>query len=104
MRSLIGKRIYIDTNAIIYFGEGRSIFGESARAVFQQAALGGMALVTSELTVAEVLVVPMRYSRDDLIAGGCDAFLTQDRDLQSLASTIRMVRLSEMDPASGPAS
>ncbi len=73
MRDLFGKRVYVDANDIIYFGEGHPVFGEPARTIFEQAALDRLSLVTSELTVAEVLVVPYRARNNELVAAYLEA-------------------------------
>jgi predicted nucleic acid-binding protein len=52
--------IYLDSNIVIYFVEGRSPFRESAEAVVAGAQALGNRLMTSELTVAECLYRPYK--------------------------------------------
>lgn len=68
MERLVGARIYMDTNTFIAFAEGV----ESARApvsdLFSGADSKKWQLVTSELTLAEVLIRPLRLGQQELIA------------------------------------
>ena len=68
MNRLLGQRVYVDANAIIYFAEMHPTFGEPMRAGFQMARQGEATLVTSELPLAEVLVLPIKANRQDLVA------------------------------------
>jgi predicted nucleic acid-binding protein len=60
-----GKRVYMDANVFVYAIEGNAIFPELAR-VFQAFGDGIFEIVTSELTLAEVLVKPIREQRHDV--------------------------------------
>lgn len=73
MQDLLGKRLYVDANALIYFGEGHPTLGEAARAVFEQAAKDKLWLVTSELTIAEVLVLPFKARQDAMVTAYLEA-------------------------------
>jgi predicted nucleic acid-binding protein len=53
---LVGKRIYIDTNILIYFVEGFEIYKNVLVELFEMARRGSVWFVTSELTLLEVLV------------------------------------------------
>lgn len=66
-----GTRIYLDANVLIEFVE-RADAG-LARLV-SDARAGRIALVTSELTLAEVIVVPMRDGASGLLAQYRDLF------------------------------
>ena len=57
---LLGPRVYLDTNIIIYVVEGYELHAEALKAVLAELDAGGIVAVTSELTVAEVLVKPPR--------------------------------------------
>src|SRR5436305_2803354 len=56
----LGKKVYLDANIIIYSVEGFADLADQIRALL--AALDGMEIVavTSELTLAEVLVKPLK--------------------------------------------
>jgi len=57
---LKGDRIYVDTNIWIYALEGFSDYKNSLIALSEAVAAGKLALVTSELSLAEVLVKPIK--------------------------------------------
>lgn len=59
MDVLVGDRIYLDTNIIIYALEGYSEYISSLEQLFTAIDEGKMGAVTSELTLAESLVKPM---------------------------------------------
>ncbi|BDA82664.1 hypothetical protein Sa4125_02060 [Aureimonas sp. SA4125] len=58
-------RVYLDTNAIIAFVEEQH---KSLRSIFEMSEKGMCHLVTSQITLAEVLVRPMKEKQDWLIA------------------------------------
>ena len=68
MTSLAGQTVYLDANAFIFFGEGHPVLAPHLRTMFQEMDAGRVTVVTSELTLAEVLVLPLRNSRPDLVA------------------------------------
>ncbi len=53
-------RIYLDTNALIAALEGEDTVAELVRRLLESAAAGRTSFVTSELTLAELLVEPLR--------------------------------------------
>lgn len=60
LETLQGNRIYIDTNIWIYALEGYSAFRTDLMQLFEQIQSGKLMGVTSELTLAELLVQPCR--------------------------------------------
>ncbi|MBF2090300.1 MAG: type II toxin-antitoxin system VapC family toxin [Synechococcales cyanobacterium K44_A2020_017] len=60
LEALQGDRIYLDTNAWIYALEGYSVFRPELTQLFGQIQSGALRGVTSELTLAELLVKPYR--------------------------------------------
>lgn len=56
INGLVGKRVYIHTNILIYFVEGFEIYKNILIALFEMARRGSVQFVTSELTLLEVLV------------------------------------------------
>ena len=58
LTALQGDRIYLDTNAWIYALEGYSEFRPELTRLFEQMQAGTMIGITSELTLAELLVKP----------------------------------------------
>ena len=59
-----GNRIYLDTNTWIYALEGYSEFRSELTLLFEQIQTGALTGITSELTLAELLVKP--YQDQDL--------------------------------------
>lgn len=60
LNDLLGKRVYLDTNIIIYAIEGYETYAGPIKALLRALTDGEIVAVTSELTVAEVLVKPKR--------------------------------------------
>jgi len=71
----------VDTSIFIYFIEEHPKFLPLLLPLFREADEGRKELVTSALTLLEVLVVPYR-SGDHLLAGRYEALLTQSRGLR----------------------
>lgn len=68
---LDGTRAYLDANVLIAFVERRH---ERLAAIVVRARAGRLSLVTSELTLAEVIVLPLRDGDDGLLANYRDLF------------------------------
>lgn len=64
----VDQRVYVDTDAFVYFLERHPVFYERVLPLFEAAAQGSLQLVTSELTVAELLVQPYKMGRADIAA------------------------------------
>lgn len=73
----VDHRVYADTNAFVYFLERHPAFYDRVLPFFEAAAQGKLQLVTSELTVAELLVQPYKMGRAD-IAATYRRFLTDE--------------------------
>ena len=56
----LGTRVYLDTNIIVYAVEGYETSASPIKSLLQGLTSGKIIAVTSELTVAEVLVKPKR--------------------------------------------
>src|SRR5258705_1487263 len=78
MADLGGGRVGADTSIFIYFIEEHPRFLPLVEPLFREVSAGRKELVTSALTLLEVLVVPYR-SGDHLLAGRYEALLTQSR-------------------------
>lgn len=72
--------IAIDTAILIYYIERHERFGEVVRPLFEAADRGDVELVTSTVTLLEVLVVPYRTG-DSRLAERYEALLTRSRGL-----------------------
>lgn len=73
--SLPGNRVYLDTCIFIYAMEGFPDWELQLRALFEQADAAALHVVTSELTLAEVLVKPIADGNEPL-ARAYEAILT----------------------------
>jgi len=60
LTALTGSRIYLDANVFIYAVEGLQPFAARLAGLFVRFDRGELHAITSELTVAEVLVKPVR--------------------------------------------
>lgn len=58
--SLRGDLIYLDSNIWIYASESFAAYSQSLTALFEAADAGLLTIVTSELTLAEILVRPIK--------------------------------------------
>ncbi|HUG39898.1 MAG TPA: PIN domain-containing protein [Longimicrobiales bacterium] len=70
----------IDTAIVIYLMERHARFAPVVRPLFEAADRGEVALVTSGVTLLEVLVVPLRAG-DEALADRYEALLTRGRGL-----------------------
>ena len=73
--------VALDTVAFIYYIEDHPAYAPPLDALFRQADAGSRLLVTSALTILEVLVIPYRSGRMDL-ASRYEAVLTRSRGLR----------------------
>jgi predicted nucleic acid-binding protein len=63
-----GSRLYLDSNCLIYYAEAHPQFGTAMQQLVSRAMAGHYRLYSSELTLAEVLTIPLRSGRNDLVA------------------------------------
>jgi len=71
--SELGQRVYLDSN--IYAIEGFADYAEQIRALLEAMDTGEIVAVTSELTLAETLVKPIK-DQNSAIQQACRTFLT----------------------------
>jgi predicted nucleic acid-binding protein len=83
--------IAVDTALFIYFIEEHPRFLAPVRALFARADAGDLEIVTSALTLHEVLVVPHR-SGDRALAARYDALLTRSRGVKVVDLTRDQLR------------
>jgi predicted nucleic acid-binding protein len=57
------RRVYIDTAPLIYFMENNPLYEKPLEAFFSLMNDGGVRVITSTMTLAEVLVTPYRYKQ-----------------------------------------
>lgn len=58
--TVLGQRVYLDTNIIIYIVEGFPAYLDQMQALMAAVNTGEVVAVTSELTLAETLVKPLK--------------------------------------------
>lgn len=95
-----GTRIYLDANIAIYFVEAFPEYLAQVQAVFAAVVAADAILVSSELTLAEMLVKPLRDQRPDIVRE-YEGFLTDgeiellpvDRAVLRQAAELRAILL-----------
>ena len=72
--------VYLDSNVIIYSAERVAPYDNLVKPVWDAARSGQFGIVTSEITLVETLVIPIR-SGDALLEAGFRALLTHSQEL-----------------------
>ncbi len=67
INKLRGSRVYFDANPIIYFIEQNTQFTEAVTPIFEMIGDGSILAFTSELSLTEVLIKPIRDNRIQVI-------------------------------------
>lgn len=96
---MIGVRLYWDTNAFIRMVEADDVVARELGRIFARAIEGEISIFSSELTLAELLVAPLRGPEDDLIetyrdlfeGGGGVTVIGVDRQVLLAAAQIRAI-------------
>lgn len=73
MTRLIGRTVYLDSNVFIYAVERVPPYAEAFRPLFRSVLAGETPAVTSEVTLAEILVKPFRTRDAQLMTAFEDA-------------------------------
>jgi len=68
LADILGRTVYLDTNIFIYAVEGYAPEAVFLRELFAALEEGRFAAITSELSLAEVLVKPFELGREDVVA------------------------------------
>ena len=82
---MLGKRVYFDTNAIIYFLEQNVQFYDVVLEIFKLIGTDDISALTSEFTLTEILIKPIRENERALIQNIKDLLL--DREFFTLTET-----------------
>jgi predicted nucleic acid-binding protein len=93
MTDLGRGRTGVDTSIFIYLIEEHPRFLSLVEPIFEEATLGARELVTSALTLLEVLVVPFRASNPKL-AGRYEALLTNSKGIAMVDLTRDQLRFA----------
>jgi len=93
-----GSLLYLDTNCIIYSVERTAPYADILLPLWQDASIGSIRLVTSSLTLLEVIVGPLRAG-DELLEVGYRRLLQQTTDpiLEKAARIRATLRLRTPD-------
>jgi len=68
IKKLLGKKVYLDANIFIYTIEHSDIYKPLLTELFKQIDYGNIQAITSELTLAEVLVKPFADENTELVS------------------------------------
>jgi predicted nucleic acid-binding protein len=95
-----GHSIYLDANVLIYAVEGSANYAASLEALLDAADQGAVSLVTSEFTLAEVLVGPMRTGNDEHLAV-YEQLLSSNQSIKLVPVDLSVLRLCAEIRATG---
>ena len=79
LAAILGRTVYLDTNIFIYTVEGYAPEETFLRELLAALEDGRFTAVTSELTLAEVLVKPFELGREDVAAAYIELLTASDR-------------------------
>ncbi|MGD9731604.1 MAG: type II toxin-antitoxin system VapC family toxin [Desulfamplus sp.] len=88
LNSLHGKTIGLDTSPLIYFIEENQKYIENVRLFFEQMDKGNFLVVTSTITLLEVLVHPLRNNNRELVKEYRDILLNSKLVTLEVSSAI----------------
>ena len=89
IEKLYGTTVGLDTAPLIYFIEKNSIYLDLVRPFFQAVELGEFQVVTSTLTLTEVLVHPYKYGNQTL-AHLYSGILLHQRNLKTFSVSVEI--------------
>jgi len=99
-----GAIVYLDTNVVIYLTEGNAAFKSSIEHVFLAIEQAQARVVTSELTLTEALVKPLRDQNHAVLQAYDDLFdhliemIPIDRQVLYLSATLRAASPKQKTP------
>jgi hypothetical protein len=85
--------VAVDTPIFIYMMEEHPVYLPEVEPLFEQAAAGKRELVTSSLTLLELLVIPYR-SGNRRLAAQYEAILTQGRGIRMVDISLEQLRIA----------
>ena len=75
VKRLSGRIVAIDSAPLIYFMERHPVFFEPVRPFFEGLNRGEFTVLTSSVTITEVLAHPLRYGRSSLVSAYQEFFV-----------------------------
>ena len=96
-----GQRVYFDANVFIYALEGAPALRAAALPLFDLFDAGEAEAVTSEMTLAEALVLPYRTG-DDVVAARYETLMAPKPGLVRVAATVVLWRAAARLRAATP--
>ena len=88
---IVGKRVYVDTNILIYLFEGFPEYRHLIQEIADCIDNGEITLLTGEITIAEIMVMPFKKNDKNLIRLYTEAL--KNKDFISLIPTTQAVYL-----------
>jgi predicted nucleic acid-binding protein len=88
VKNLNGKKIGLDTAPLIYFMEENSLYLETVREFFEAMDRGDFTVVTSTITLLEVLIHPFRNNNITLASEYRDILLRSNLIMMDITSSI----------------
>jgi predicted nucleic acid-binding protein len=92
-KTLAGKKIFLDTAPLIYFIEEHPYYASSLNELFISEGKPFCQLVSSVITLAEVLVLPMREGKYDL-AQKYETILVNSQAIDIIEINIEIARIT----------
>lgn len=75
---LVGKKVYVDTNILIYLFEGFPEYSHLIQEIADCVDNGEITLFTGEITIAEIMVMPFKKDDKNLIRLYTEALKNED--------------------------
>ncbi len=88
IKNLTGKKVGLDTAPLIYFMEENSVYFETVRCFFEAMDRGDFLVITSTITLLEVLVHPLRNQKTELASEYKDILLRSNLIMMDITESI----------------
>jgi predicted nucleic acid-binding protein len=98
---LKNKRVYFDTNPIIYFIEQNQTYFDIVSPIFQLIGTDEITAITSEFTLTETLIKPIRESENQIVQDIKDLLLDPELFTLTKISKDTCLRSAEIGGISG---
>jgi predicted nucleic acid-binding protein len=101
LSSLKNKRVYFDTNPIIYFIEQNTEYFDTVSPIFQLIGTDEITAITSEFTLIETLIKPIRENENTIVQDIKDLLLEPEFFMLTKISRNTCIRSAEVGGISG---